>query len=302
MGHSLRLRIALLLLFAAWRSPLRGTDAPATGTRTARIYLQLNAAAGEPVRSLSAGDFSLSAANRSVPFTIANSTLRGRNRAPAPATHLLVLPGPSLQGIGQPCAQLAPVLRARWKVQLLDTSNALRGPSTCPGGSIQILHTSEPQALQALERADGRRVLLYLTTTDRPLSHAMQQREADAGITMYDVGGREPYFIDIEQHPTASGPTEPGQMSAAAMAATRLGPANVIDPGVQPGLARPEPSLKVALRDAMRDAAGFYVLTTHLEGTVDALSLNLRQIQPGWTIVARVAVEHGPTPKLELTQ
>ena len=103
-------------MFAACCSPLRGADAPATRTRIARIYLQLSAAEGEPVRSLSAGDFSLSAANRSVPFTIANSTLRGRNRATAPATHLLVLPGPSLQEIGQPCEQLAAVLRARWKV------------------------------------------------------------------------------------------------------------------------------------------------------------------------------------------
>jgi hypothetical protein len=52
----------------------------------------------------------------------------------------------------------------------------------------------------------------------------------------------------------------------------------------------------------MRDAAGFYTLTTHLDGTVDALSLQLRQIQPGWTVVARVAVEHGPIPKLDLTE
>jgi hypothetical protein len=300
MGHSLRPGIALLLVLAGLCSPLRAADARASRTRVARIYLQVNAADGEPVGSLSAGDFSLSAAGRTLPFTIANNTPRGRNRAPAPATHLLVVPGPSLQGIERPCQVLAPVLRARWKVQLLDTSNALPGQSTCPGGSVQVLHGSELQALQLLEQADGRRVLLYLTTANRALSHAIQERETDAGITMYDVGGREPYFIDIEQHPAASIPAEPTKPSAAAVAATRLGP--VMEPGTHPGLARPEPSLGTALRDAIRDAAGFYVLTTHLDGTGDALSLQLRQIQPGWTVVARVAVEHGPIPKLDLTE
>jgi hypothetical protein len=278
-------------------SPLRAADARASRTRTARIYLQVNAADGEPVRSLSARDFSLSAAGRTLPFTLANNTPRGRKKVPAPVTHLLVVPGPFLQGVVKPCQQLLPVLKARWKVQLLDTSNALPGQSTCPGGSIQVLHASEQQALQALEQADGRRVLLYLTTANRSLSHAIQQREADAGITMYDVGGREPYFIDVEQHPAASIPAPPVEMSAAVVEVTGGGALKV----TQPRLARPAASLNAALSHAMRDAAGSYALTTQLNGSVDVLSLKLRNTQPGWTIVARVAVAHGPAPRLELT-
>jgi hypothetical protein len=297
MGHSLRQSIALLLVLAPGCFPSRAADAPARRTRVARIYLQVNAADGEPVRYLSGRNFSLAGDNRAMPFTTSNSTLSRHNRAPVPATHLLVVPGPFLQGVVQPCQQLAPVLRARWKVQLLDASNALPGQSTCPGGSIQVLHASEQEALQALEKADGRRVLLYLTTANRSLSHAIQQREADAGITMYDVGGREPYFIDVEQHPAASIPAPPVEMSAAVAEVTGGGALKV----TQPRLARPAASLNAALSDAMRDAAGSYALTTRLNGSVDVLSLKLRNTQPGWTIVARVAVAHGPAPRLELT-
>lgn len=298
MGHSLRRWVALLLALAPCCFPSRAVDAAASRTRSARIYLQINAADGEPVRNLSAANFSLVGDQRRLPFTLANSTLRRQhNKASLPTTHLLVVPGPFLQGVTRPCDQLAPVLRARWKVQLLDTSGALRSDSTC-GGAIQVVHRSERQALEALERANGRRVLLYVTTVNRALSHELQQRMAHAGITMYDVGGREPYFIDIQQYPSASIPTEPAQMSAATVEATRLGPANVS----QPGIARPETSLNAALSDAIKDAAGAYVLGTRLEDAVDTLSLKLRHTQPGWTIVGWVVANHGPAPQLEITQ
>jgi hypothetical protein len=298
MGHSLRRWVALLLALAPCCFPSRAVDASASRTRSARIYLQINAADGAPVGYLSARNFSLTSANRTLSFTLANSTLRRHNKASLPPTHLLVVPGPFLQGVTRPCEQLAPVLRARWKVQLLDTSNALPGESTCPRGAIQVVHGSELQALEALERADGRRVLLYVTTVNRSLSHALQQRMAHAGIMMYDVGGREPYFIDIQQHPSASIPIEPAQMSAAAVEATRLAPANVM----QGSIARPENSLNAALSDAIKDAAGAYVLGTRLQDAVDTLSLKLRHTQPGWTIVGWVAVDHGPAPRLEITQ
>jgi hypothetical protein len=297
MGHSLWRWIALLLALAPCRSPSWAADATAGHTRAARIYLQVNAANGEPVTGLSAAHFALMADQRRLTFTIANSTPPRHSRASVVRTHLLVVPGPFLQGVRRPCEQLAAALRAKWKVQLLDSSGALRTDSTC-GGAIQVVHASEQQALETLEAADGRRVLLYVTTVNRSLSHTAQQRAANAGITMYDVGGREPYFIEIRQHSPASTTADRPQVTAAVVETTSLGAVKI----VQPALARPESSIDAALQHATRDAGGAYVLTTRLAGAIDLLSVKLRQIQPGWTVVARVAVDHGPAPRLEITQ
>ena len=70
----------------------------------------------------------------------------------------------------------------------------------------------------------------------------------------------------------------------------------------QAGVARPERSIRLALRDAMYGAQGFYVLTTNLHGPTDVLSLGLKKMPAGLTVAASISVEEGETPRLEIVQ
>jgi hypothetical protein len=297
------LRCAVLLTAGSAGIAVTAQQARSGNSGSAHVYVQVDGAGGGGVGFLSKRHFSLSSEGQQQPFAIANVTISRRSGAAVPRNYLLVLPPPFLsEEMKGPCRTFASELKAHWRIRIVDPSGTQAETIPCGTGAarrvIRVLRGAEMDAVKRLGEAHGRRVVLYLTSETHTLQPALQKVANDAGAMVFDVGGHETYFVDEQTYPSYVAPTSQAAMHAGAFAPDGPVPYFV----AQPGLARPERSIRSALRDAMYGAQGFYVLTTNLRGPTDVLSLGLKKMPAGLTVAASVSVEEGETPRLEIVQ
>lgn len=137
-------------------------------------------------------------------------------------------------------------------------------------------------------------MVLYLSSESHVLDPALQKMANDAGAMIYDVGGRENNFY-YDDSSSFTPPTGRATRHAGAFAPDVE--SNFV---VNPSVARPERSMRSALRDAAR-AQGFYILTTRLREPTSSLSLRL-QLRSGLKVSAQVLADEGDAPRLEIVQ
>lgn len=292
----------LLTAGSAWIT-VTAQQARSGNSGSTHVYVQVDGADGGGVGFLSKRHFSLSAEGQRLPFAIANVTISGRSGAAVPRNYLLVLPPPFLsEEMKRPCRTFASELKAHWRIRIVDPSGTQAEAIPCGTGAarrlIHVLRSSEMDAVKRLGEAHGQRMVLYLTSETHKLQPVLQKAANDAGAMVFDVGGHETYFVDEQTYPSYVAPTSHAAMLAGAFAPDGPAPYFV----AQRGVARPERSIRSALRDAMYGAQGFYVLTTNLHGPTDVLSLGLKKMPAGLTVAASVSVEEGETPRLEIVQ
>jgi hypothetical protein len=292
----------LLTAGSAWIT-VTAQQARSGNSGSTHVYVQVDGADGGGVGFLSKRHFSLSAEGQRLPFAIANVTISGRSGAAVPRNYLLVLPPPFLsEEMKRPCRTFASELKAHWRIRIVDPSGTQAEAIPCGTGAarrlIHVLRSSEMDAVKRLGEARGQRMVLYLTSEAHTLQPVLQKAANDAGAMVFDDGGHETYFVDEQTYPSYVAPTSHAAMLAGAFAPDGPAPYFV----AQRGVARPERSIRSALRDAMYGAQGFYVLTTNLHGPTDVLSLGLKKMPAGLTVAASVSVEEGETPRLEIVQ